>query len=130
MDGVIDIGDNCPSIYNPDQTNTDGNNTALNRPAQDAIGDACDSDISGDGYGNLAKLALSKDLLIYCPIMRADVDGDGAVSILDLTLVAAHFLESIPPAPERHNQDAGESVSVLDLTRIGNAFLQQVVACP
>jgi hypothetical protein len=69
VDGVIDTSDNCPSIYNPDQTNTDGNNTALNRPAQDAIGDACDSDISGDGYGNLAKLALSKDLLIYRPIM-------------------------------------------------------------
>ena len=38
-DGVPDITDNCPTVYNPDQADTDG----------DRIGDACDSDADGDG---------------------------------------------------------------------------------
>jgi hypothetical protein len=45
-DGILDPDDNCPTVYNPEQTNTDG----------DGIGDACDvctddpdNDIDGDG---------------------------------------------------------------------------------
>lgn len=41
-DGVPDIKDICPSIYDPDQSNADG----------DPRGDACDSDIDGDGFIN------------------------------------------------------------------------------
>lgn len=51
-DGVPDPADNCPSIYNPDQTNSD----------DDSLGDACDNcptvpnpdqlDSDGDGVGN------------------------------------------------------------------------------
>ncbi|KPL23578.1 MAG: hypothetical protein AMJ75_05815 [Phycisphaerae bacterium SM1_79] len=36
VDGVSNCGDNCPSTYNPDQTDTDG----------DCIGDACDVSIT------------------------------------------------------------------------------------
>jgi hypothetical protein len=38
-DGVPDSADNCPTVYNPDQTDTD----------HDGVGDACDSDADGDG---------------------------------------------------------------------------------
>ncbi|MHB8634327.1 MAG: thrombospondin type 3 repeat-containing protein [Thermoplasmatota archaeon] len=38
-DGVPDQKDNCPSVYNPDQSDIDG----------DGIGDVCDSDMDGDG---------------------------------------------------------------------------------
>jgi hypothetical protein len=122
--------DNCPFVSNPDQLNTDAANTALNRPGADALGDACDDDISGDGYGNVKKAALGKNLLIYCPIMRADVDGDGAVSILDLAKVAVYFTQSVPPAPARYNQDADSVISILDLTRMAEVFTQHVSACP
>jgi Thrombospondin type 3 repeat len=96
----------CPGIANADQLNTDAANTALNRPGADPFGDVCDGDIDGDGYTNAQEIALGKDPALYCPIMRADVDGDGAVSILDLTKAAQYFAQSVPPAPERYKQDA------------------------
>ena len=41
-DGTYDFQDNCPSVFNADQANLDN----------DAFGDACDSDIDGDGTDN------------------------------------------------------------------------------
>jgi hypothetical protein len=129
-DGVPDVIDNCGGIANADQLNTDAANTALNRPGADAFGDACDDNISGDGYTNAQHIALGKDPTTYCAIMRADVDGDGVVSILDLTKVAQYFTQSVPPAPERYGQDADKKISILDLTRMAQVFTQHVTACP
>lgn len=129
-DGMPDGVDNCPFVVNPDQLNTDGANTGNNHPGADALGDACDGDIDGDGYSNEDELAVTGDPLVYCDIMRADVDGDRSVSILDLTSVAQYFTQSIPPAPERHNQDADSLISILDLTRMAQVFIQNVSACP
>ena len=53
-----DNGDNCPGIANNDQNNTDAANTNANRPGADALGDACDDDIDGDGYTNTQETAL------------------------------------------------------------------------
>ncbi len=44
-DGVIDALDNCPTVSNSTQTNTDG----------DSTGDACDPDDDGDGYTDSAE---------------------------------------------------------------------------
>ena len=65
-DGVIDDDDNCPSVFNPGQEDTDG----------DEIGDACDTippvDTDGDGVVD------SED---NCPTVvntdQTDTDGDG-----------------------------------------------------
>ena len=129
-DGVPDAIDNCPSVANPDQKNTDAGNTALNRPGADTLGDACDDDIDGDGYTNTQEAAIGKDPDTYCAIMRADVDGDGVVSILDLTKVALFFTQSAPPAPTRYLQDADHVISILDLTRMGLLFTLPVSSCP
>jgi len=60
-DGVSDGVDNCPSVANPDQKNTDG----------DAMGDACDADDDNDG---------ALDASDPCPTIAnedpADADGD------------------------------------------------------
>lgn len=42
LDGIIDDYDNCPSVSNPSQADLD----------DDYTGDACDSDIDGDGWIN------------------------------------------------------------------------------
>jgi len=61
-DGVPDIMDNCPDVYNPDQTNTDG----------DEWGDACDDDDDNDGLTDDYEINFTgTDPLI------ADTDGDG-----------------------------------------------------
>ena len=41
-DGTGDNSDNCGDVHNPDQSDLDGDN----------IGDACDSDVDGDGYNS------------------------------------------------------------------------------
>ena len=128
-----DSGDNCPGIANPGQQNTDAANTNANRPGADAFGDACDDDIDGDGYTNAQEAAViggPENPAAYCQIMRADVDVDGAVSVLDLTKVAQWFTKSIPPAPDRYRQDADNLISILDLTKMAQVFIQNVSACP
>jgi len=57
LDGVPDAQDNCPTVYNPDQANTDRHrrpngadvpgNWASN-PVSDTLGDACDPDSDND----------------------------------------------------------------------------------
>ena len=60
-DGISDVQDNCPDDANTSQTDLDG----------DGLGDACDSDIDGDGVLNI------DDAFPYDPAETTDTDGDG-----------------------------------------------------
>jgi hypothetical protein len=61
-DGILNNIDNCPSIYNPNQSDID----------KDGTGDLCDNDIDGDGFLNEVD---------NCPTIfseqQVDLDGDG-----------------------------------------------------
>ncbi|WP_434042783.1 MULTISPECIES: kelch repeat-containing protein [Sorangium] len=66
-DGVADHEDNCPSVPNTSQANTDGGLSG-----GDPLGDACDDDDDADGHGDAAD---------NCPLVanpsQADANGDG-----------------------------------------------------
>jgi hypothetical protein len=64
-DGVPDAEDNCPSVYNPTQTDTDG----------DDEGDACDSDDDDDGWPDVEEEAMSVDSLDNCTDQPGDNDA-------------------------------------------------------
>ena len=121
--------DNCPSTANTNQTNTDATNTSSNRPGTDALGDACDDDDDGDGYLDTTEAGLSENPLAYCAIMRADVGGDGNVSILDLSAVAMVYGQAVPPAPARRNQDGDSVISILDTVEAGGGVRPVSVGC-
>ncbi len=136
-DGLDDPFDNCPTAYNPSQVNTDQLNVVGNKPGSDALGDACDVDMDGDGYTNTAETTILKNPLVYCPITRADPDYDGLISILDLSRVAQQFGQSFLAVPtvgldvsiQRLNQDGDLQISILDLSRVALYFLQPVTNC-
>jgi hypothetical protein len=73
---------------------------------------------------------LAENPLLYRTIMRADVDGDNVVTILDLSQVAASFGMPIPPAPARRNQDGDSTITILDLSKQAGVYLQNVALCP
>ncbi len=60
-DSVIDTGDNCVGVFNPNQLNTDA----------DGLGDACDPDDDNDGVPD------AQDTFPLNPNESVDSDGDG-----------------------------------------------------
>ena len=98
-DGVYVLCDNCPSVYNPSQLNSDG----------DSYGDACDNcssdtnedqaDTDGDGIGDVCDTIINTcgtddtdgdtifDLCDNCVAIantdQADSDGDGIGNVCD-----------------------------------------------
>jgi hypothetical protein len=81
-DAVADASDNCRTVFNPDQTDTDG----------DAIGDACDEpqaalcDVDGDGNvdrDDIALITAARNRPASGPTDPRDPDRNGIINVLD-----------------------------------------------
>jgi hypothetical protein len=111
--------------------NLDADNDGLTNLQEMQYGtDPCDPYTAGDGYTDGAHVALGKNPLVYCVIMRADVNQDGMVNVTDLALVASRYLEPIPPAPARDDQNADNVINILDLARMATVYGLNVTNCP
>jgi hypothetical protein len=86
-DGMLDATDDCITVPNPDQRDTDG----------DGFGNACDPDLNGDGIVNLADLAALKQVF-FRPNANADLNGDGLVNLPDLAILKQWFLRAPGPS--------------------------------
>jgi glucose/arabinose dehydrogenase len=78
VDGIDDLVDNCMSVANPDQRDTDG----------DAFGNACDADLDGNLVVDARDLARIKKAF-FTADPDADLNGDGVVNFDDLKLAQA-----------------------------------------
>ena len=67
-DNVLDVNDNCPAVYNPDQIDVDQND--VGEDCQLSISDKSDAD--GDGL-----TASDESTLLITDPNKADTDGDG-----------------------------------------------------
>jgi hypothetical protein len=63
--------------------------------------------------------------------MRADLNEDAKVNLLDLSMLASTFGEAVPPASPRFDQNADGKINLLDLSRSASVFGQSIAAaCP
>ncbi len=95
-DRVVDEQDNCPTVTNTDQRNTDN----------DTMGDVCDADKDNDGLTNEEELAKGTDPL------DADTDDDGVADNVDKTPLGEPLLAPVQPKPvEKQSGTAATSTT-------------------
>lgn len=90
-------------------------------------------DTDSDGYPDIAEAALGTSPAVFCGIMRADVNGDGVVTITDIALAADYFGQASPPTPSRYLQGPPPFAKVLTIVDLGHmalVFGRRVGQCP
>ena len=85
-DGVPDETDNCTSVANPAQVDTDG----------DGFGNRCDPDFDQNGVVNFVDLVRLKQKFFQADALT-DLNGDGVVNFADLAILKASFFRAPGP---------------------------------
>jgi hypothetical protein len=84
-------------------------------------------DQDADGYTDIEEMWKAGDPVVFCAIMRADVDINAVVNAADLGRVASKFGPQ-PPAL-RENQDGNTAVNAADLGRVAMQFGKNISLC-
>ena len=124
IDGICDLDDNCPTMFNPSQEDVDGDligdscdncigtfNPGQDDEDNDGIGDACDFTCGdSDGSG-----AVDIDDVVYMiayifsggpvpsPLAAGDADCSGAIDIDDVVYLIAYIFSGGPPPGDPNN---------------------------
>jgi alpha-tubulin suppressor-like RCC1 family protein len=131
-DGLLDTAEAFVGS-DPNNTDSDGDGLSDGREVGVIGTGPTNPDTDDDGYNDGAEVQMARNPNAYCAIMRADVDGDGTVSIVDLSLVAGEFLQSVPPADARYDQGPppfDNQITIIDLSNMAGEFLNSVLSCP
>lgn len=117
------------NVSNPD---TDGDGLPDGVEVLTFGSDPLAPDTSQDGYTDGEKAALGKNPVLYCPIMRGDVDHSGVLNILDFSAVATYFHQSVPPAPQRLDQGPppfDNVINILDFSKMATWYQHNIAEC-
>jgi hypothetical protein len=102
LDGVLPARiDNCTSVWNPTQLDTDGGcTTGSTTDTAGACGDACDVDDDGDGINDTVEWAAGNDAKNVCDPRNFDHVPNGLINIADVTTyIAALKVTDRPCSP-------------------------------
>lgn len=100
-DGVPDASDNCATVFNPDQVDTD----------EDGLGDACDPDLDGDGVPNEEDLTLVNETIGAL----TGIVGEPAAPAVTVRVFDGY---SRPAVGAEVTFDAGESPHAFDAVKV------------
>ncbi len=85
-DRIVDSGDNCTKVPNPNQRDTNG----------DGFGNLCDADLNNDGLTTAADYLIMRRRLNTANA-DADLNGDGFVTATDYSILRSRLNQ--PPGP-------------------------------
>jgi len=126
-DGAVDAQDNCPTVANPAQTNTDEALAAAGATVSgDSTGDACDADDDNDGFSDGVETAIGTNPLDNCrgdpgsggDAWPLDNNVDGAVNVVDIMPYRGKIPGAVDAThPKRLDLDNNNFLNILDVIK-------------